>query len=47
MVNNTKTDKATGVHLPKFTDISKFVTETKNGQIRTYEIVKPENYKID
>jgi len=46
-MKNTTTDTATGVHCPKFAEVSKFVTEIKNDQIRNYEIIKPENYKID
>jgi len=39
--NNNTTHTATDMHLP----IIK--TETKNGDTRTYQIISPENYKID
>jgi len=42
-MKNTTTDTATGVHCPKFAEVSKFVTEIKNDQIRTTRLL---NLKI-
>lgn len=40
----TTTSTATGVHLPLQTAVIR--TENKNGHVRTYQIIKPEDYKI-